>query len=170
MIRLGYTDDGSLGASLAIFGYSDSARLGVSLAVCLAGAHPERLKIEDLASLTGSTYASTGRALRLLASGHMARSTRGPRGGWRLSRPASTIKLLDVLAPFCLDGAPTWGMDDGDVSQSRGGNGHSLDWLVRKAKAAAVTELAGITLAELLGDDPVTDQPLRSEVEAQQAS
>ena len=104
MGRTGHVDNSSLGASLAMLGYSGSARLGVALALSLARAQPDRLKIEDLSGLAGSTYASTGRALRLLATAHVARSTRGPRGGWRLSRPANYIKLLDVLGPFCLEG------------------------------------------------------------------
>jgi DNA-binding IscR family transcriptional regulator len=173
----------SLGASLAIYGFSDSARLAVALAVHLAEAQPGRLKVEDLARLSGASTWSAGRALRALAEGRMVRSTRGPRGGWRLSLPANCIRLRDILEPFrCSESrnggngngngngkshsghrngaAAAGGNGDGSGKGNGGGSGngngsHMLDELVVMAHAAADARLADVTLAQLVEERSV---------------
>lgn len=167
MRQPGELDVDSLGTSLAIYGYSDSARLGVALALQLAGAHPDRVKIEDLAKLTESTYASTGRALRLLAAGGIARSTRGPRGGWRLSRPAGYIKLLDVIGPLQRNPGQSRPSFQDHVAEVRWSAQHPLDRLVEDAKAGAIVELGRVTLAQLIEGYPDPGTTALQEAEAQ---
>jgi Rrf2 family protein len=47
-----------------------------------------------------------GKVLNTLAHAGTLHSTRGPRGGFRLTRPASELTLAEVIAPFDAVGEP----------------------------------------------------------------
>ena len=67
-------------------------------AAVLAGLPPERsLAAKDLAELHGVPREYLGKAMQALAQAGIVTGTLGPKGGYRLARPADTITFLDVV-------------------------------------------------------------------------
>jgi DNA-binding IscR family transcriptional regulator len=125
-----------------------ACRLGISLALCLARVDPARLREEDLAELTGSSRASVARALRQLARVRLARGTPGPRGGWRLSRPPSSVSILDVAVAFGEEEVTS--LDEGSVAPMSVSPGVTsvVERLVQDVQETAAAALSQISLAQ----------------------
>ena len=51
----------------------------------------------ELAQETHLSYATVGKLLKMLVRAHLLESQRGPHGGYRLARPASTMTALEIL-------------------------------------------------------------------------
>ena len=80
------------------------------------------------------------------------RSTRGPAGGHELARPASEVRLLDVLESLEGSLAPLGCLEDGEVHSEQ----HVIcgqQWVWREIYDAMRARLASVTLAELLERD-----------------
>lgn len=60
----------------------------------------------EIAEALGVPQRYLGKVLNTLAHAGTLASTRGPRGGFRLTRPASELTLADVIAPFDAIGKP----------------------------------------------------------------
>ena len=80
------------------------------------------------------------------------RSTRGPSGGHELARPASEIRLLDVLESLEGSLAPLGCLEDGEAHSEQ----HVVcgqRWVWQEIYDAMRVRLAAVTLAELLERD-----------------
>ncbi len=51
----------------------------------------------ELSQETHLSYATVGKLLKMLVRAHLLESQRGPHGGYRLARPASTMTALEIL-------------------------------------------------------------------------
>lgn len=60
----------------------------------------------EIAEALGVPQRYLGKVLNTLAHAGTLASTRGPRGGFRLTRPAAELTLADVIAPFDAIGKP----------------------------------------------------------------
>lgn len=60
----------------------------------------------EIAEALGVPQRYLGKVLNTLAHAGTLASTRGPRGGFRLTRPAADLTLADVIAPFDAIGKP----------------------------------------------------------------
>ena len=99
---------------------SDAASLAMHSMVFLA-ANPDRfIPTREIASKFHISEAHLSKVLQRLARVGLVKSTRGPKGGFMLGKPAGDIVLLDVYesieGPFapskCLLGAPICGGDN----------------------------------------------------------
>ena len=77
---------------------SDGVEWGVHACTVLAAIPPERaLPAAKLAEYHGVPAAYLAKHLQALAGAGMLEAVKGPRGGYRLARPASEITLLEVV-------------------------------------------------------------------------
>ena len=85
----------------------------------LAAAGPDRrVASHDIARARGIPERFILKVLRPLVSSQLVRSLKGPHGGYRLTRPAARITLLEVVE--AVEGpvrgeAPVWGPDRGGL-------------------------------------------------------
>jgi Rrf2 family protein len=83
---------------------SDGVEWGVHACTLLAGLPPQgALTAAKLAEYHGVPAAYLAKHLQALARADVLETVKGPRGGYRLARPASTITVLDVVE--AVDGA-----------------------------------------------------------------
>ena len=93
---------------------SDAVSLAFHAVVLLASHSNSRLSNKQIASDIHVSEAHLSKVLQRLVKVGLVRSTRGPRGGFKLGKRAETIKLLDVYetieGPYdhanCLFGQP----------------------------------------------------------------
>lgn len=75
---------------------SEAASLGLHACVVLAG-HPDRdVPAHELADDFAASEAHLAKVMQRLVKAGLLRSTRGPKGGFRLAKEADAIALLDV--------------------------------------------------------------------------
>ncbi|MBN1867419.1 Rrf2 family transcriptional regulator [Candidatus Sumerlaeota bacterium] len=83
-----------------ILNFSDAASLAMHTAVFLASAQavrePEPLTVSRIASTLDASEAHLSKVLQRLGKAGIVISSRGPRGGFVLARPADKITLLEV--------------------------------------------------------------------------
>lgn len=75
---------------------SEAASLALHATAVMAGAHGERVTARRMASALGVSEAHLSKVLQRLTRAGLVRGTRGPRGGFRLTRPARQISLREV--------------------------------------------------------------------------
>jgi len=75
---------------------SEAASLGLHAAVMLAVRPDERMTVPDMAQSLGASEAHLSKVMQTLARAGIATSVRGPKGGFQLAQPASSISLLNV--------------------------------------------------------------------------
>lgn len=80
--------------------YSSACEYGIRAATHLASRHqePGLVKLRDIAEGEGIPAPFLSQILQRLVTAGLLRSTRGPTGGYRLSRPPSEISLHDIKA------------------------------------------------------------------------
>jgi Rrf2 family protein len=96
---------------------SEAASLALHATAVMAGARGERVTARTMASFLGVSEAHLSKVLQRLTKAGLVRGTRGPRGGFRLTRPAGQISLRDVYEAVegslkverCLLGVPVCG-------------------------------------------------------------
>lgn len=126
------------------------------------------LSIPQLSELEGLSVAYVGKLTRVLRLAGIIESTRGQKGGYILSRPATEIKINDVLA--ALGGR----LFDEEFCEGFSGKNNfctnSVDCSVRslwKIIQYAVDHLLEkITLSDLIGTEGETNASLREKLEA----
>ncbi|HUT54358.1 MAG TPA: Rrf2 family transcriptional regulator [bacterium] len=79
-----------------IWKISEGAALAVHAVVLLAAAGERILTTGEMARRLEASEAHLNKVLQRLAKGGLVKGSRGPRGGFRLNRPADEITLLTV--------------------------------------------------------------------------
>ncbi len=80
--------------------YSSACEYGIRAATHLASRHgdPGLVKLREIAEAEGIPAPFLSQVLQRLVTAGLLRSTRGPTGGYALSRPPSQISLHDIKA------------------------------------------------------------------------
>ena len=104
---------------------------------------------EELAECAGTNAVVVRRILGVLREAGLVASSRGPNGGWRLSRDAAAITLADIHAALHPEraGARTRAEHDCGIA---GRLGTRLDAALERADASMRRELDRTTLADLV--------------------
>ncbi len=111
---------------------TDTYRL--EAAIALAEAFPGRLTASEIARRRRIPEKFLARLLATLARGGVVVTTRGPRGGARLARPAEHISLAQILDP----------------GPERPGGGPAVQAVARRLAQSRRHALESLTLAALL--------------------
>jgi len=106
-----------------------------------------------IAAITGLPEPTVAKVLKALATGGLVASQRGARGGYRLTRPLSTIRVSDVVAAIdgpvhiaaCVEGSPS-NCEAASLCSCRGG------W--DKVNQAVMQALGTISLADIVPHPP----------------
>jgi Rrf2 family protein len=96
---------------------SEAGSLAIHATAVLAGAQGARVTARRMAAALGVSEAHLAKVLQRLTRAGLVRGTRGPRGGYRLTRPARQISLREVYEAVegsleverCLLGVPVCG-------------------------------------------------------------
>jgi Rrf2 family protein len=131
------------------------------LQLARAGTIGESLTLSQIAGLEGISQANAGKLLWILSKAGLVQSTRGIKGGYTLARPASEIRLNQVIR--VLEGEPAEshcksyaGVLDACV--------HTGDCGIRpvivELHQIVDNALADITLSQLLGTEANVDAAL----------
>lgn len=75
---------------------SEAASLALHTVVLLACNEQQRLSTREIAGILNGSEAHLAKVLQRLSRAGIVNSTRGPKGGFNLSKPADRISLLDV--------------------------------------------------------------------------
>ena len=114
----------------------------------LAGvqASGERLQVAEIAARQGIPERYLEQMMASLRRAGLLRSSRGPRGGYQLARPAAAINLAEVLE--CLEGEAALGNAGEEASSSP--ERQVLQELARSLRQQRLARLQHTSLAELL--------------------
>ncbi|MBI4678323.1 MAG: Rrf2 family transcriptional regulator [Elusimicrobia bacterium] len=80
-----------------ILNLSEASAIGAHAMMLLARGPREPLRVPELAARLKVSAAHLQKVLQRLAHAGLARSTRGPKGGYALAKPAASIRLGDVF-------------------------------------------------------------------------
>lgn len=85
---------------------SSTAQQALHAVVCIA-ANADRgpVRVDEIAAVIECPRNYLSKTLHLLARAGILRSERGPRGGFRLAKPADKLTLAAIVAPFQPAGA-----------------------------------------------------------------
>ena len=97
----------------------EAASLGLHGAVILAASPGKPVSARELAERLGASEAHLAKVMQRLVKAGLINSTRGPKGGFMLDKPADSISLLDIYEAIeghvesttCLFGAPVCGRE-----------------------------------------------------------
>jgi Rrf2 family protein len=79
-----------------IVSISEAASIAIHAMVLIAQSRKDNINVGKLAELTGASKNHIAKVMQLLVRNDFVRSTRGPAGGFVLSKPASKITLLNI--------------------------------------------------------------------------
>jgi len=102
-----------------VLNISEAAVLGLHATALLAGSGDDHLSTREMAGALGASEAHLAKVMQRLARAHLVHSVRGPGGGFKLSRAAAEVSLLDVYQAIegpldestCLMAIPACGGD-----------------------------------------------------------
>lgn len=97
--------------------FPEAASLGIHAAVILAGRHNGLVSARDIAKRLDASAAHVAKVMQRLVHAGLVASTRGPKGGFTLARPAGDVSLLAVYEAIegaveparCVFGTPVCG-------------------------------------------------------------
>ena len=100
--------------------FSAAASLALHAAAVMAGARGERVSTAQIAERLGVSEFHLSKVLQQLTKAGLVRATRGPTGGYRLTRPPSHLTVKEIYEALegkldiqhCLFGAPICGKDE----------------------------------------------------------
>jgi len=75
---------------------SEATSIALHSMVLIARARGTNITVKEIVSATGFSHAHSSKVLQQLVRAGLLRSTRGPKGGFLLSRPAAEITLLAI--------------------------------------------------------------------------
>ncbi|HEX3046961.1 MAG TPA: Rrf2 family transcriptional regulator [Bacillota bacterium] len=84
---------------------SEMASLALHSMTLIAGNQREMLNVKEIAKQIGASEAHLSKVLQRLVKTGLLRSTRGPNGGFELTRPGTEITLWDIYE--AVEGAGT---------------------------------------------------------------
>ena len=129
-------------------GFAAKTTYGLLALMELAGveASGERLQVAEIAARQGIPERYLEQMMASLRRSGLLRSSRGPRGGYQLARPAAAISLAEVVE--CLEG-------DGEPNGAPGGGGASPELQVLQELSGSLRQqrlerLQYTSLAQLL--------------------
>jgi Rrf2 family protein len=97
--------------------FPEAASLGIHAAVMLAGRGDGRASAKELAERLDASEAHLAKVMQRLVHTGIVESTRGPKGGFALARPAGEVTLLEIYQAIegtvepatCVFGTPVCG-------------------------------------------------------------
>lgn len=125
---------------------SEAASLAFHTAAYLAQRSDRLVSSHEIARALGASEHHLAKVLQRLVHGGVVRSTRGPRGGFRIRTPWEKIKLIEIYE--AIEGPLPSGRCLLELPVCKG-NRCALGVLVHKTDEAAKKCLAGTTLAEM---------------------
>jgi len=136
--------------------FSEAVSLGLHAMAILARERGRRRTGHEMAETLGASVHHLAKVMQRLVRARLVDSSVGPRGGFRLARPAGQIKLLEIYeaaeGPLadsgCLLNAPVCN-----------GKGCMLGELVQKVEREVRTYLKKTTLAKLAGNMALVKTP-----------
>lgn len=133
---------------------------GIHCCTFLAGLYPQHVAATAIAEGLEIEVPYTHQILHRLRQAGIVESSRGPRGGYGLSRPASQISLWDVL--MAAEGETFRLVCDSRPIQERCGGGHrcGLQDVWAELRDSIDTVLQRHTIASLLGRTAVEQADL----------
>jgi len=124
----------------------DRALLAMTIVLDVAfhGGRANTVSAADLAERLGLARRGMEPLLQTLSRAGLLDSVRGPRGGYRLARPARDIRVSDIAMAAVTDDQP--------ATDGPGGRLHVavVDPLWEELEVAARAQLAGLTVEDLL--------------------
>ncbi|MBM4038240.1 MAG: Rrf2 family transcriptional regulator [Planctomycetes bacterium] len=134
--------------------FPEAASLGIHAAVILAGKPDVLVSARELAERLDASEAHLAKVMQRLGHTGIVDSTRGPKGGFALARPAGEVTLLEVYEAIegavepahCVFGTPVCGRK---TCVFRG--------VTEELDARLRAYLAGATLADLAEEEETTD-------------
>ncbi len=121
----------------------------------------EYLTLGQVAEREGISTANAGKLLWLLNKAGLVVSTRGTKGGYRLSRPASEIRLNEVIKVLDENALSSHCQTYTGLLESCVHTGDcGIRPVIVELHHVVESALAGITLAQLVGDEEKVDQRL----------
>lgn len=136
--------------------YSQTAEYALRAMASLALRPDELVSTPEIASLTKVPVNYLAKVLQFLAASELITGRRGVGGGYKLARPASDVRLLDVINAV----SPVARIESCPLGLPN--HGPFLCPLHRRADQAAAAVIAifeGVTLADLV-TDPMSNRPL----------
>jgi Rrf2 family transcriptional regulator, nitric oxide-sensitive transcriptional repressor len=136
--------------------YSQTAEYALRAMASLALRPDELVSTPEIASLTKVPVNYLAKVLQFLAASELITGRRGVGGGYKLARPASDVRLLDVINAV----SPVARIESCPLGLPN--HGPFLCPLHRRADQAAAAVIAifeGVTLADLV-NDPMSNRPL----------
>ena len=136
--------------------FSQTTEYAMRAMACLAMSPQELVATPVLAKQTKVPSNYLAKVLQQLAAANLIAGRRGVGGGYKLSRPAAQIRLLEVINSVA------------EVSRittcplglaSHGSNLCPLHRKIDEAAAAVISVYSGVTLQDLV-DDPKSNKPL----------
>jgi len=80
----------------SLLGISEAASIGWHAMIALADARDELRSTAEIAELLGVSGAHLSKVLQRLTRAGLVEAVRGPRGGFRLGKPAEEITILQI--------------------------------------------------------------------------
>ncbi|WP_398322414.1 RrF2 family transcriptional regulator [Vulcanococcus sp.] len=129
-------------------GFAAKTTYGLLALMELAGveASGERLQVAEIAARQGIPERYLEQMMASLRRAGLLRSSRGPRGGYQLARPAASIDLAEVLE--CLEGEAALGSAGEEASGSP--ERQVLQELAQSLRQQRLERLQHTSLAQLL--------------------
>ncbi len=137
--------------------YSQTAEYALRAMACLALSKGELVATPVLAERTKVPANYLAKVLQQLAAAELITGRRGVGGGYRLSKPAAQINLLDVVNAVSsvkrIESCPL-------ELKSHGANLCPLHRRLDEAAAAVIDIFSGVTLLDLIEDETNPSKPL----------
>ncbi len=82
-----------------IVGISEAASIAIHVMVLIARSENNNMNVNKLSELTGASRNHIAKVMQRLVKFNFVKSTRGPSGGFILSKAPSEISLLNIPEP-----------------------------------------------------------------------
>ncbi len=140
---------------------SNSAYMGVEFLVCLAAYELDRpCTAQALAEWTNRSMSSTETLMSRLRAAGLVRATRGPGGGYHLSKPAERITVAEIFKAFdqprVLNRRP---LNAITLEPETIENLHGTDLLWEALKGRILLFLSGVSLADIAIETCASSKP-----------